>query len=100
MKKDKEMYCGSCCWFYGECTDGYGFCSNKFAEMTYCGDECIEPSEYVSIEQMRHHMAVLLQAYRFIKDENLPPIYVLPDLEELGKAIDFSVNYIKTFSKL
>lgn len=98
--KDGEKCCGNCCWFYAEVTDGDGFCANLFAEMTYCEDECSIPSEYVSKEQMRHYMAVLLQANRYRRDNHVPAIYKMPDPKELGRAIDFSYKYMKVFREL
>ena len=97
---DKEKFCGECCWFYGEDTYGYGFCPFRFAETHECGQKCEVPLKYVSKAQMRHHMAVLLQANRYRRDDNVPAIHKMPDPKELGKAIDFAYNYIKIFSEL
>ena len=48
---------------------------------------------------MRHHVAVLIQANRYRRDQHVPSIYKMPNPKELGKAIDFAVDYIKTFNK-
>ena len=95
-----DKYCGNCCWFYAEMTDGYGFCACNvlaFADR-YCGHKACE--RYVSCQEMRHHMAVLLQANRYRRYQHVPSIYRMPDPTELGKAIDFSVKYMKTYCKL
>jgi hypothetical protein len=100
LLKDKDKYCGECCWFYGEDTYGYGFCPFRFADMHECGQKCDVPLKYVSKKEMRHHMAVLLQTNRYRRDQNVPSIYRMPNPTELGKAVDFAYKYIKTFSKL
>ena len=100
LLKDKEKFCGECCWFYGEDTYGYGFCPFRFAELKECGQKCEVPLKYVSKKEMRHHMAILLQANRYRRDDNVPAIHKMPDPKELGEAIDFAYNYIKIFSEL
>jgi hypothetical protein len=45
-------------------------------------------------------MAVLLQANRYRRDDNVPAIYKMPNPKELGRAIDFAVEYMKVFSEL
>lgn len=50
--------------------------------------------------EMRHHMAVLLQANRYRRDDSVPAIYRMPDPKELGRAIDFAYRFIKVFSEL
>lgn len=100
MKKKEEKYCGECCWFYAEDTYGYGACPFRFADVHECGQECEVPLKYVSIKEMRHHMVVLLQFNRYRRDDNVPPIYRMPNPTELGRAIDFAYKYMKVFSEL
>ena len=100
MKQKEDKYCGECCWFYGEDTYGYGVCPFRFADTHECGHKCDVPLKYVSKEDMRHYQAVLLQANRYRRDDNVPSIYRMPDQKELGKAIDFSYQFIKVFSNL
>ena len=100
LLRDKDKFCGECCWFYGEDTWGYGSCPFRFAELQRCSDKCMITDKYVSKEDMRHYMAVLLQANRYRRDQNVPSIYKMPDPKEIGKAIDFCINYIKTFMEL
>lgn len=98
MEKDK--CCGSCCWFCFEEAGGWGQCMQMdVCDSMHCTDLCTT-DEYVSREEMRHYMAVLLQANRYRRDNNVPAIYKMPNPTELGKAIDFAVRYIKVFSKL
>ena len=99
MSKDKK-YCGECCWFYAEDTYGCGACPFRFADICECGGLCDKPEEFVSKEQMRHYQAVLLQANRYRRDDNVPAIYKMPNQKEFGEAIDFAVKYIKVFSNL
>lgn len=96
----EEKYCGNCCWFYGEDTYGYGSCPFRFADMHECGQQCDIPTNFVSNAQMRHYQAVLLQANRYRRDDNVPAIYRMPDPKELGRAIDFAFKFIKVFSNL
>ena len=95
-----KRYCGECCWFYAEDIYGQGCCPFCFADCKPCDAMCTKPGLFVSKEQMRHHMAVLLQANRYRRDQHVPAIYRMPDPKELGKAIDFSVKYMKVFSRL
>lgn len=95
----EEKCCGNCCWFYAEDTYGYGACPFAFAEVKECDRTC-DQKRFVSKEQMRHYVAVLRQANRYRRDDNVPSIYRMPNPTELGKAIDFACEYIKTFSKL
>lgn len=91
----KGNRCGGCCWLYGK-TLGYGFCANGFGKKNIW-DRC---EQHVSKMQMRHYLAVLMQFNRYRRDNHVPSYYRMPDPKELGKAIDFSVKYIKTFSEL
>ena len=96
----REKYCGECCWFYAEDTYGYGCCPFQFADVKECGGKCGVPVKYVSKEQMRHHLAVLVQTNRYRRDDNVPAIYKMPRPKEIGEAIDFAVDYVKVFSNL
>ena len=99
-------YCGDCCWFYCEQSDGEGFCilrKGEYADIVGCDVKCTEvfdSSQFVSREEMRHHIAVLIQANRYRRDRHVPSIYGMPNPIELGKAIDFSVKFLKSFGKL
>lgn len=99
--EQEEKCCGNCCWFYGEMTDGEGFCAlrNPIINETRCDFLC-DLELHVSRKYMRHCRAVLLQANRYRRDQNVPSIYRMPDPEELGKAIKFACTYIKVFSGL
>lgn len=102
MEKEEERCCGDCCWFAFECTDGDGTCFTNENEYLDSARWCSDPpcKGYVSRQEMRHHMAVLIQANRYRRDQNVPSIYRMPNPTELGKAIDFAVKYMKVFSKL
>ena len=97
MNEDK--CCGNCCWFFGEDTDGWGQCVLQDYDLNsmHCSDMCED--DYVSRQEMRHHMAVLLQHNRWRRSELTSHVYQV-DPFELGDAIDFTVKYMKTFSKL
>lgn len=100
--KQEEKYCGNCCWFCFECTDGEGQCAEVDNEgypmmMTHCGSKACE--RFISRQQMRHHMAVLLQFSRWINS----PIGVNikhPDFKDIDKAQILACKYMKVFGKL
>lgn len=94
-----DKYCGNCCWMLGEDTYGNGMCAKIFAESVYCEDKCHE-NHFTSKDDMRHYLAVLLCHNRWRRDQNVPPLYRQQDPFELGKAIDFAIDYIKTFMEL
>ena len=101
MKRiEKEKCCGACCWFGYEDIEGWGQCPHQDIELCsmHCSDLCTT-DKFISRETMRHHVAVLIQANRYRRDQHVPSIYKMPNPKELGKAIDFAVDYIKTFNK-
>lgn len=108
MKQEEERCCGACCWFYAEDTDGWGFCARRKGDITeymHCDDLCNDANDddtdnFVSRQEMRHHMAVLLQDRRCMHDCNVRAIRKPVDSIERGKAIEFAYKYMKVFSKL
>ena len=97
---EKEKCCGGCCWFKFEDTDGWGQCIMQHdCDVMHCSYLCTT-DEYVSREEMRHYMAVLLQHNRWRRFDGVPNECRMVDTKELGKAIDFSVRYMKVFSKM
>ena len=92
--------CGNCCWNLYECSDGYGTCLHEYPfHVTKCDDVCTN-GKYVSNEEKRHYLAVLLQYNRWILDEGTPFIRKKPNYSEITKAIDFAVQYIKQIEKI
>ena len=102
MKQEEEKCCGGCCWFFEEDIEGCGNCVYERLVAFMLGCKCSDPAcdSYVSIEQMRHYQAVLLQANRYRRDRHVPAIYRMPNQKELGLAIDFALEYMRIFSKL
>ena len=96
MKQEQEKCCGNCCWMVGEDIYGQGMCAKIFAELVNSGDKCHE-DHFVSHEEMRHYIAVLIQHNRWRRDRLH---HRQQDPKEIGKAIDFAVKYIKTFMEL
>lgn len=109
-EKKEEKYCGECCWFHGEDSYGNGFCAEAkgeaWGDSVRCDQKCkfsrggCDNPCFVSQAQMRHHMAVLLQANRYRRDDHVPAVYRMPDQKELGSAIDFAVEYMRVFGEL
>ena len=105
MEKNKEekKWCGECCWFCFETTDGEGQCVEVGDDgypmmMTRCDSKACK--KFVSRQEMRHHMAVLLQDRRYMHDCNVKAIRKPVDSVERGKAIEFAYKYMKVFSNL
>ena len=96
----EEKYCGECCWFYAEDTDGYGLCPLALMESKRCDEPCTISEIFVSKEEMRHHMAVLLQDKRFRSNKGEIALYLPVRKADLDKAKEFSYKYMKVFSKL
>lgn len=106
MKEKEERCCGNCCWFYGEMTDGDGFCAeakDTLSDYTNCSKPChvliegkVGNYAFVPRREMRHHMAVLLQYHRADEDMN----YRFPGGDSLEEAVVFAYKYMKVFSKL
>ena len=96
---EEERCCGNCCWFYGEMTDGEGICAvcDILENGVCCSDGC-KTDGFVSRQEMRHHMAVLLQDIRWDEDQDF--IHYAPDGDEATKAKKFAYKYMKTFSEL
>ena len=109
---EKEKCCGNCCWFYGETTDGDGFCAalkGAWSDDVHCYMSCHALHEgkegeyaFVCKKEMRHHMAVMLQRVRVFRDgyikDNVE--HYAPSWDELYKAYKFAYRYMKVFSKL
>ncbi len=108
MKKEQiEKYCGNCCWFFGECTDGDGCCAKHYWEepkegqdpmLTRC-DKGACP-DFISTEEKRHHLAVIAQHNRWRRSNEVPNHCFMVHPIELGKALDFVLDYIKTYDKI
>ena len=95
LKDNEKKCCGGCCWFKFEDRNGWGQC--PFLENigeTNCSDLCAT-EQFISIEQKRHYMAVLLQHNRWRRNDAVPNGCKAVDVKELGCAIDFVVRYMK-----
>ena len=99
--KFEEKCCGNCCWFYGEMTDGEGFCAlrDPLINETRCDFLCSD-EVFVSRQQMRHYMAVLLQWERYNKSLRHSLIVKVPATSDMNNAMKFAYKYMKIFSKL
>lgn len=101
MAKKKEQYCGNCAWFYAEDTYGFGGCTHQFAVTRKCEYKC-NVDKFVSREEMRHHLAVLTQIKRILRYQEVGEYtrVNVPPRKDQKKALDFVVEYVKTYSKL
>jgi hypothetical protein len=94
--EELDPVCGGCCHFKYEDCDGWGQCVFGKCGMVHCSDLC-SCEHYASETEKRHYMAVLTQMNRYRRDDNVPSIYRMPDPKEVGKAIDFLVEYSKLY---
>lgn len=92
--KRVDKCCGGCTHFKYETTDGSGWCEVGDTK-TYCGfgTDCNDFEDEETIR--RHYTAVLIQANRYRRDNNVPSIYRMPNPRELGRAIDYAIKYMK-----
>lgn len=91
-----EKFCGSCCHFKYEDTDGWGLCP-KLANRdgvgaAHCSDLC-SCGGYASEGFKRHQMAVLRKCQRCLKNADNRDM----DVEDICFAIDFLIDYAKTY---
>lgn len=96
LLKDRDKFCGECCWFYGEDPYGYGMCPHRFGELQRCSDRCPTGDKYVGKQEMRHHLAVLLE----LKGWHEGRQNHIVDPHAIHVALDFACKYIKTFSEI
>ena len=101
-KTKEERCCGDCCWFKHEDVSGWGICYHSSVGYLDGSRNCAMNAckHYVGEAEFRHLVAVLIQANRYRRDNHVPSIYKMPNPKELGKAIDFAVEYMKTFDKI
>lgn len=100
--KETEKCCGNCCWFKFEDTYGDGSCCTRENEYLANPRSCSDApcKAYISEQEMRHHIAVLMLANRWRRTDQPTGTYRMPDPKEIGLAIDFAIKYIKTFMEL
>lgn len=99
--KFEEKCCGGCAWFAFETMEGDGQCIGEdkdgFPMMcTRCDSKACD--RFISREEMRHHLAVLLQDIRW--DEDTEFIRYSADSDEATEAKKFAYQYMKAFSRL
>jgi hypothetical protein len=94
---ENEKFCGTCVHFKYEDIEGWGQCVFTHCGMSHCSDLCTAEEHYATEEEKRHYLAVLRQLNRYRRDDNVPSIYRMPDPKEVGKAIDFLVEYSKLY---
>ena len=98
MKKE-EKYCGSCCYMAGEDCYGYGMCAYIFGELVRCSDKC-HNDHFVNKDDAERYIKVLEAHNKWRRDEHVQNSMPMQDPKEIRLAIDFAVDYIKTFMEL
>jgi hypothetical protein len=94
-----EQCCGSCCYMVGEDCYGYGMCAYIFGEHVRCFDKC-HNDHFVNKDDAERYIKVLEAHNKWRRDEHVPNSMPMQDPKEIGLAIDFAVDYIKTFMEL
>lgn len=103
MSKEPIHCCGNCALNKFEDIDGNSMCMPHYNEESgyvTCdmGKKC---KEFISNEEARHHIAVLLQQKRWVRAVmNNCSTVKMPSVVDLYKAIGFAVNYFKTFYRI
>ena len=95
----RKERCGNCCFYEMPNTDtGWGECHKPKGGM-YCrpNDIC---RRHTSKEEAKHYLHILIEHNKWRRDDNVPNSCTMQDPKEIGKAIDFAVDYIKTFMKI
>ena len=96
-KENEKNCCGSCCWFYGELTDGWGQCMRQdICDSMHCTDLCTT-DKYVSKGKLRHSAAILAQFKRYA--ENGGRISPKPKPKEIKESIDIVTRYVNVITK-
>jgi hypothetical protein len=100
MSKEKEKNnCGSCCWFYGELTDGWGQCMRQdICDSMHCTDLCTT-DKYISKEKVRHSAAVLARFKRAVHNWDEKVVNIRPKESEIDEAIEIVARYINVITK-
>ena len=99
MPKKEEKRCGNCCWMAHITGADTGYCLKRDFGVEN-DEESIHCPHFVSNSEKRRHTAILIRHNRWRRDQNVPSIYQPQHPREIGKAIDFAIDYIKTFMKL
>lgn len=92
MTKNRKSTCGSCAYFKNEDMFGLGWCEKKDRPHTCIDMQC---SHHLNRQQLRHHIAVLLQHNRWRRDNSDVNARRMVNPTELGKAIDFAIKILK-----
>jgi hypothetical protein len=92
MTNKLQKTCGSCVHFKDEDIFGDGWCE-KYDQSRICIN--MQCSQYLDRQQLRHHIAVLLQHNRWRRDNSDVNARRMVNPTELGKAIDFAIKILK-----
>lgn len=95
MKPRKR--CGNCCWMKYANSNEEGICVKGGSKVSCNYARCFR---YISIKQARHYIAVLMLHQRWRRSNEPCGTYRMQDPIEIGKALDFVIEYTKTFMNL
>ena len=103
MQKNSDQFeqrCGNCFWakFYDLNADW--ICARTFEDRVQYADQCHNQDSFLSKEQAERCLHVLTEHNKWRRDEHVPNSLPMQDPKELGKALDFAVDVIKTFLEL
>lgn len=102
QKKDDqfEQRCGNCFWAKFYDLDADWICAMTFEDRVNYIDQCHNQDSFFSKEQAERYLHVLTEHNKWRRDDNVPNSMPMQDPTEIGKAIDFAVDVIKTFLEL
>lgn len=101
MKKKIEKYCGNCCWFFGECTDGDGCCAKHYWEepkngrdpmLTRCDRKAC--ADYVSRDEKFIHLKKLTEMLQMLSEGTQE------EVAPFTEALQFAIKHVTTFDRI
>ena len=98
MKQTKNC-CGNCYFYeHGNSDTGFGKCHNQKGGMS-CRPNSI-CYRHITKEQAERYAYVLNEHNKWRRDEHVPNSLPMQDPKELGLAIEFATDVIRTFKRL
>ena len=98
MKQTKNC-CGNCYFFkHGNSDTGFGKCHNPNGGMS-CRPNSV-CYRHITKEQAERYAYVLNEHNKWRRDEHVPNSLPMQDPTELGLALDFATDVIRTFKRL
>ena len=99
LNKPSKNYCGECCWFVFENTDGHGQCmkvgGNGLPYGKFCDCSNKSCKRFVSREDKKRYIDLLHSFQNWMENNGR-----MADGDEFVYAVKFATEYIETFGQL